>query len=74
MTAKIKISSALKMILDGKEEIEIEAGYSVRESMIKINIKPELIALVVVNGEQKNKDYIIKDGDQVKLLAVIGGG
>ena len=62
------------MILDGKEEIEIEAGYSVRESMIKINIKPELIALVVVNGEQKNKDYIIKDGDHVKLLAVIGGG
>ena len=62
------------MYLDGKEEAEVEAGRTVRETLISLNIKPELIALIVVDGEQKTKDYIIQDGDLVKVLAVIGGG
>ena len=74
MTAIIRPTSALKSYIDGKDEIEVEAGRTVRETLISINIKPELIALVVVNGEQKEKDYLIQDGDIVKVLAVIGGG
>jgi sulfur carrier protein ThiS len=62
------------MYLDGKDEAEVEAGRTVRETLISLNIKPELIALIVVDGEQKTKDYIIQDGDLVKVLAVIGGG
>jgi sulfur carrier protein ThiS len=74
MTAIIRTTSALKVYLDGKDEFEVEAGHSVRETLVSLNIKPELIALVVVDGEQKTKDYIILDGDVVKVLAVIGGG
>jgi sulfur carrier protein ThiS len=74
MTAIIRLTSALKMYLGGKEEVEVEAGRTVRETLLSLNIKPELIALVVVDGEQKTKDYIIQDGDSVKALAVIGGG
>jgi sulfur carrier protein ThiS len=74
MTAIIRPTSALRMYLDGKEEAEVEAGRTVRETLISLNIKPELIALIVVDGEQKTKDYIIQDGDLVKVLAVIGGG
>jgi len=74
MTAIIRPTSALRMYLDGKDEAEVEAGRTVRETLISLNIKPELIALIVVDGEQKTKDYIIQDGDLVKVLAVIGGG
>ena len=30
---------------------------------LSLNIKPELIALVIVAGEQRSKDYIIQDKD-----------
>ena len=35
---------------------------------------PELAALVLVNDEQQSKDYVLQDGDVLKLMAVIGGG
>lgn len=74
MTALIRPTSALRPDIGGQDQITVDAGRTVRETLISINIKPELIALVVVNGEQKDKDYIIKDGDVIKVLAVIGGG
>jgi len=35
---------------------------------------PEIVAMVLVNDETQSKDYILKNGDIVRLLAVIGGG
>jgi len=74
MTATIKTSSGLKSYLDGKDEFEVEAGRSVLETLISLNIKPELIALVIVAGEQRSKDYVIQEKDVVKVMAIIGGG
>ncbi len=74
MPAYLRPTSALRVYIDGKDEVEVEPGRSVRETLVSLNIKPELIALVVVAGEQKTKDYVIQDGDIVKVLAVIGGG
>jgi len=74
MTAIIRPTSALRIYIGNKDEAVVEAGRTVRETLISLNIKPELIALVVIDGENKSKDYIIQDGDIVKVLAVIGGG
>ena len=35
---------------------------------------PEVVALVLVNDEQQSKDYLLQDGDTVKLMAIVGGG
>lgn len=74
MTAIIQTSSGLKSYLEGKDEFEVEAGRSVLDTLIGLNIKPELIALVIVAGEQKTKDYVIQENDLVKVMAIIGGG
>jgi sulfur carrier protein ThiS len=74
MPAYLRPTSALRVYISGKAEVEVEPGHTVRETLVALNIKPELIALVVVSGEQKTKDYVIQDGDIVKVLAVIGGG
>jgi len=74
MTATIRTSSALRDFLDGKDEFEVEAGHTVRETLLSLNIKPELIALVIVAGEQRSKDYVIQEKDEVKVMAIIGGG
>ena len=64
----------LKDYIGKLSETPVEAGQTVRQSLIVIGINPDLVAGVFVNGEQQTKDYILQDGDIVKLLAVIGGG
>jgi sulfur carrier protein ThiS len=56
------------------KETSVEAGLSVRETLKLMGINPDLVAGVFVNEELQTKDYILQDGDIVKLLAIIGGG
>ncbi len=74
MTATIKPLGMLKSYIGDLKETSVEPGSSVREALTQIGINPDLVAGVFVNEEQQTKDYIIKDGDIVKLLAIIGGG
>jgi sulfur carrier protein ThiS len=74
MTAIIRPLGMLKTYIGDLKEISVEAGHSVRQTLYLIGINPDLVAGVFVNEEQQTKDYILQDGDIVKLLAVIGGG
>jgi sulfur carrier protein ThiS len=74
MTATIRIGASLKNLLGSKDEFTVEPGHNVREIIVSLGINPELVAMVSVNGEMQAKDYIIQEGDIVRLLAVIGGG
>ena len=64
----------LKSYIGGQKECPVEAGRSVRQTMLDLGMPPQVVALVLVDEEPQNKDYVIQDGDTVKLLAVIGGG
>ena len=65
----------LKSMVNDQAELSVPAGISIREALTLINIPSEVVALVVINGvHQTDKDIILKDGDVVKLMAVIGGG
>ena len=74
MTATIRLSASLKNLLGSKTEFTVEAGHSVRETIISLGIKPELVAMVSVNDVMVEKDHVIQEGEVVRLLAVIGGG
>jgi len=74
MNATLRPTGALKAYISGKDEIPIAAGRTVRETLTGLKIPPEVIALVVVNEELQSKDYLIQEGDLVRVLAVIGGG
>ena len=74
MSAKLRPVGHLKSLVNGQEEVEVESGCTVRVALDRIGIRSELVALVMVNGEQRDKDYILQDGDVFKVLAVIGGG
>ncbi len=64
----------LKSYLGEQKEVSVEAGHTVRETLTSLGMDPDLVAGVFVNNEQQSKDYILQDGDIVKVLAVIGGG
>jgi sulfur carrier protein ThiS len=74
MPATLTAVGMLKSYLGGETEIQVEAQRSVLEILVDFKIPPELVALVTVNGMQQNKHYQVKDGDHIKILAVMGGG
>ncbi|MFQ5886841.1 MAG: MoaD/ThiS family protein [Anaerolineae bacterium] len=39
-----------------------------------MGIPPDLVAVVMVNGRQEPKSYLLQEGDQVKLVPLVGGG
>ena len=62
----------VKIILRGKE-YEVKPGMNLLDSLKKIDILPEGV-IATCNGEMILEDEILKDGDVVKLIAVISGG
>jgi sulfur carrier protein ThiS len=74
MSATLRFGASLRNMLGLKDEFTVEAGRSVRATLVLLNIKPELVAMVSVNEEMQMKEYIIQDGDKIRVLAVIGGG
>jgi len=62
----------VKLILRDKT-YELKPGMTLRSCLEKINIEPESV-LAVRDGVLITDDEILKDGEMVKLVAVISGG
>ena len=63
---------AVKLLLRDKE-YEVKPGMQLLDALRKINIVPESV-IATREGEMILDDEILKDGDVVKLIAVISGG
>jgi sulfur carrier protein ThiS len=74
MCAIIRPLGILKTYIGSEVEVSVVAGRTVRQAMLDLGMPPEVVALVLVNDEPQPKNYLLQDGDMVKLLAVIGGG
>ena len=74
MPACIRPMGHLKSLFNNQPEITVQAGRTVRETLALLQVKQEIVAGVVVNGFLQSKAYILQDEDDVKLLAVMGGG
>jgi sulfur carrier protein ThiS len=73
MPATLRLGASLQILLGGADTFIVEPGRNVRETLVSLGVKPELVAMVSVNGELQTKEYIIQEGDTVRLMAVIGG-
>jgi sulfur carrier protein ThiS len=62
----------VKLILRDKE-YEVKPGMNLLAALQKCNIIPESV-IATRDGEMILDDEILKDGDVVKLIAVISGG
>ena len=62
----------VKLILRNKE-YEVKPGMTLLSALQKINVVPESV-IATREGEMILEDEILKDGDVVKLIAVISGG
>ena len=62
----------VKLVLRNKE-YEVKPGMTLLSALEKINVIPESV-IATRNGEMILDDEILKDGDEIKLIAVISGG
>jgi sulfur carrier protein ThiS len=62
----------VKIILRDKE-FEVKAGMTLLSALEKVQILPETV-LATRGGELILEDEILRDGDVIKLVAVISGG
>jgi sulfur carrier protein ThiS len=61
-----------KLILRG-QEYEVRSGMTLRHAILKIGQQPEAV-LATREGEMITEDEILREGDVIKLIAVISGG
>lgn len=62
----------VKLVLRNQQH-EVRAGMTLLSALKLIGVLPESV-IAVRNGEMILEDEILKDGDVVKLVAVISGG
>ena len=62
----------MKVIYRDKEW-ELKGGMTARMAIRKVGLDPEAV-LVVRNGELVTDDTLLKDEDEVRLIAVVSGG
>jgi sulfur carrier protein ThiS len=55
------------------KEYQVRAGMTVREGLLKIGIPPETV-LSIRDGELITDDEILREGEHIRLVAVISGG
>ena len=56
-----------------KDEYEVRPGMTVRDAMLKHGIQPEAV-IPTRDGELITEDEIIREGETIRLVAVISGG
>ena len=55
------------------KEWEVKQGMTVRSAILKLGLDPEAV-LAVREGKLINEETILRQGDEIKLIAVISGG
>lgn len=56
------------------EERELPEDTRLLDVLQPLDIKPEEIAICLVNGRNVNEQHILKDGDTIALFPPVGGG
>ena len=72
----VKTLGTLKTLEEGTKVIplEISDGASVFRAMEKMGLRDWEVGLVLINGTHATKESILKDQDQLTLIAPIVGG
>lgn len=73
---QVVLVGILRQYVGGQERISLEgwAGRSVRQLLASLGIPSELVGAVLIGGQLTGKDELLQDGQEVKLIALIGGG
>ena len=72
-TVEIIPVGRLRRRLGGQERIWVKPGQTVDMLMAALEMDTRSV-VVVVNGRRESGEYLLRPGDEVKLLPLISGG
>jgi sulfur carrier protein ThiS len=66
----------LRTFVGGKDRLILEQkeGQSLEQVCDELGVPLNMIALFIVNGEPREKGYHLRSDDEVKVVALVGGG
>jgi len=71
----ITVVGLLKNYTQNQESLALDAaGKNISQVLAELGIPSVLVAVPLINGRQESKDYVLQDGDIVKLIPLVGGG
>jgi sulfur carrier protein ThiS len=73
--ATVEIVGMLRdYVKESADQTQPIEGSTVRELIRSLGLPEDLVAFVMVGGQQRPKTYTIQPGDTVKLISFVGGG
>ena len=58
----------------GRFGLELAEPLTIRDILGRLGVKPELVAIVLVNGHRQGTNYVPIDGDEIAFLSPVAGG
>ncbi len=78
MEVKVKLYTILKKYGEGKldkdNNISIPENLTLQDLISHLNIPERLGKVCLVNGYPRETEYTLSEGDEVKILSIVGGG
>ncbi|MBO8144249.1 MAG: MoaD/ThiS family protein [Thermodesulfobacterium sp.] len=74
MKVEIRLFATFREGRFKKEVWELPEGTKVIDVLNLLGIKPEEVAILLVNGMNAEPEYVLKDGDYISLFPPVGGG
>jgi len=78
MEVKVKLYTILKKYGEGKldkdNNISLPEPLTLKDLSSHLNIPERLGKVCLVNGHPRDLEYTLSAGDEVKILALLGGG
>jgi len=74
MKVKVKLFASLRSFGTDEQTIELPDATTIDVVVDKLQIPRTIRLLMIVNGEHRNADHRLKDGDDLALFPPIAGG
>lgn len=78
MEVKVKLYTILKKYGEGKldkdNNISMPERLTLQDLISHLNIPERLGKVCLVNGYPQDIEYTLSEGDEVKILSIVGGG
>jgi sulfur carrier protein ThiS len=75
MRIQLKLMGVLKSKMPEGGELELANGASVEAALRELDIKPESVQMFTVNGSmERDQARTLADGDELSVIAPVGGG
>lgn len=75
MNVKLNLMGALKAKSPEGGRLEVAQGASIDDVLAALDIEPAQVQIVMVNGRpQPDRQTAVDDGDELTVVAPVGGG